>query len=66
MQRGKARKNKKLRKVMEAGGGLSKLLFYKGVMCCRARVATVALLVIVFVRHPRDTRVIAAIYIGGQ
>lgn len=49
-------------------GGLSKffLISLKGIMCCRARVATAALLVIVFVRRPRDTRVIAAIYIGGQ
>jgi len=35
-------------------------------MCCRARVATVASHAIVFVRRPRDMRVIAAIYIGGK
>lgn len=38
----------------------------KGIMCCRARVATAALLVIAFVLRPKDTRVIAAICIGGQ
>lgn len=48
------------------GGGGIKILSQKGVMCCRARVATAALHAIVFVQHPRDTRVIAAICIGGQ
>lgn len=35
-------------------------------MCYRGLVATAALLVIAFVLHPRDTRVIAAICTGGQ
>lgn len=35
-------------------------------MCCRGLVATAALLVIVFVRRRKDTRVIAAICTGGQ
>lgn len=50
----------------ERVGGYQNFCFKKGVMCCRARVATVALHAIVFVRRPKDTRVIAAIYIGGQ
>ena len=52
------------KKRNEDVGGMSYLK--KGIMCCRARVATAALLVIAFVLRPRDTRVIAAICIGGQ
>lgn len=37
-----------------------------GIVCCRGHVATAALLVIVSVQRPRDTRVIAAIFTGGQ
>lgn len=43
-----------------------KTSYLKGIICYRGRVATAALLVIAFVLHPRDTRVIAAICTGGQ